>query len=93
MLQFVVHRQGDSVGVAAEDLEGGTQASGGVRDDGDAVILDVREAVPLGHKLALDDLAEGQEVIEYGVPIGVATAAIRAGQHVHTHNLKGQRWA
>jgi (2R)-sulfolactate sulfo-lyase subunit alpha len=93
MLQFVVHRQGDSVGVAAVDLDGGTQASGGVRDGSDPLVLDVQDAVPLGHKLALDDLAEGQEVIEYGVPIGVATTAIRTGQHVHTHNLKGQRWA
>jgi (2R)-sulfolactate sulfo-lyase subunit alpha len=48
--------------------------------------------VPLGHKIALRDLAAGERVIKYGVPIGVATRDIRAGEHVHVHNLKGERW-
>jgi len=92
----MIHRAGDSVGVATEDLEPGSSASGRFRDesDGDAApAVQVVDPVPLGHKLALADLAEGDKVIEYGVEIGVATTAVTVGQHVHTHNLKGQRWA
>ena len=50
--------------------------------------LVVREAVGLGHKIALRDLSVGDHVRKYGWPIGVVTAPVRAGEHVHTHNLK-----
>ena len=47
--------------------------------------VEVRED---GHKYALKDLAIGDNVIKYGMPIGHATAPIKAGEHVHVHNVK-----
>ena len=47
--------------------------------------VEVRED---GHKYALTDIACGENVIKYGSPIGHATADIKAGEHVHTHNVK-----
>lgn len=41
-----------------------------------------------GHKYALCDIAAGEPVMKYGFPIGVASAPIKRGEHVHTHNLK-----
>ena len=41
-----------------------------------------------GHKFALRDIAEGENVIKYGMPIGHATCAIKKGEHVHVHNVK-----
>ena len=41
-----------------------------------------------GHKTALTEILPGSPVIKYGYPIGVATSLIRAGEPVHTHNLK-----
>ena len=41
-----------------------------------------------GHKYALRDIAEGENVIKYGMPIGHATCAIKKGEHVHVHNVK-----
>jgi len=41
-----------------------------------------------GHKYALCDIAEGENVIKYGMPIGHATCAIKKGEHVHVHNVK-----
>ncbi|MBQ2734043.1 MAG: altronate dehydratase [Clostridia bacterium] len=41
-----------------------------------------------GHKYAVRDIAEGENVVKYGMPIGHATADIKKGEHVHTHNLK-----
>jgi (2R)-sulfolactate sulfo-lyase subunit alpha len=52
----------------------------------------VLEAVPLGHKVALTDLAEGAVVIEYQVPIGVTRQAVASGQLVHVHNMRSARW-
>ena len=42
--------------------------------------------------VALTDLAEGDTAIKYGTDIGRIVAAIRKGEHVHTHNLKTKRW-
>jgi altronate dehydratase small subunit len=44
-------------------------------------------AMPLGHKLARRAIAPGEKVRKYGAPIGTATRAIAAGEHVHVHNL------
>ena len=41
-----------------------------------------------GHKYALRDIKEGEDIIKYGNPIGHATCDIKAGEHVHTHNVK-----
>ena len=46
------------------------------------------QEVPAGHKMALRDVAPGEPVTKYGVPIGVATEAIARGAWVHSHNLK-----
>ena len=40
-----------------------------------------------GHKYALRDLAEGENVVKYGMPIGHAVRAIAKGEHVHVHNM------
>lgn len=45
--------------------------------------------VPLGHKVALQEIETGAIVRKYGSPIGRATKPIAAGDHVHLHNLRG----
>jgi len=41
-----------------------------------------------GHKIAAKDISSEEQVIKFGLPIGSSTQAIRAGEHVHLHNLK-----
>ena len=41
-----------------------------------------------GHKYAARDIQAGENIIKYGQPIGHATADIKKGEHVHTHNVK-----
>ncbi|WP_417211666.1 UxaA family hydrolase [Antarctobacter sp.] len=45
-------------------------------------------SVTLGHKVAARNIASGEKILKYGVPIGSATADIPAGAHVHLHNMK-----
>ena len=52
-----------------------------------AVALQARPGIPAGHKFALRDIAEGEDVIKYGYPIGHATCAIAKGELVDHHNL------
>jgi (2R)-sulfolactate sulfo-lyase subunit alpha len=88
---FLVHNQGDDVGVAVQDVGAGVARARYMDTEG-SVELDVREGVPLGHKVALTDIAAGADVIEYGERIGRATAAIGRGELVHVHNLGSARW-
>ena len=46
------------------------------------------EVLPNGHKVARFDIKKGESVIKYGFVIGHAICDIKAGQSVHTHNLK-----
>ncbi|HYE28420.1 MAG TPA: altronate dehydratase family protein [Allosphingosinicella sp.] len=72
---------GDDVAVALRGLTAGERLIVG------DTRLEVREAIGFGHKLALRDLPAGAEVRKFGWPIGVLTAAVRAGDHIHSHNL------
>lgn len=89
---FLVHAPEDAVGVAVTDIEPGT-VHGRVQNGGGELDITALDAVPLGHKIAMRDIAAGEQVIKYGTAIGRATTDIRAGQHVHVHNVKGERWA
>ncbi len=42
----------------------------------------------LGHKIALDDISKGENIIKFGAPIGSAIERISVGEHVHLHNMK-----
>jgi altronate dehydratase len=53
--------------------------------------LRIGEAIPRGHKVALAEISTGASVIKYGSAIGVASAPIAVGMHVHTHNLASVR--
>ena len=68
----------DDVAVARVALEPGTVLG---------TALTTLAPIPAGHKIALRDIAVGQPVHKYGQIIGVATAPIRAGEHVHVHNV------
>ena len=49
------------------------------------------EPIPLCHKIALDDIAPGSDVLKYGWCIGEARSPIRHGAWVHVHNLVSRR--
>ena len=89
---FLAHAEGDSVAVAMRDLSAG-QVRGGYLASEHSLDVMLTEPVRLGHKFALRDIPAGAEVIEYGVPIAVATQHIGVGQHAHVHNLRSIRWA
>ncbi len=90
---FLVHEDGDSVGVVVvEGVKAGTELSGWVMAQDRTIRLKVLDDVPIGHKLALKDLAVGDGVLKYGVDIGRIVAPVKAGQHVHVQNLKTRRW-
>lgn len=77
--------QEDNVVVALKDLKQGDR----INIDGISIAL--TESVKFGHKIAIRDIGKGDPVIKYCESIGVATADIRKGEHVHIHNLQSNR--
>jgi altronate dehydratase small subunit len=53
--------------------------------------LEMRTAVPAGHKIARRAMATGDTVRKHGEVIGKLTAPVEAGEHVHVHNLVSLR--
>ncbi len=78
----VLLRDDDNVAVAARPIPAGTMLNLGETS------VEVVEPIALGHKVALANVAVGEPVRKYGQVIGFASKPIRAGAHVHVHNLK-----
>ena len=93
MIQFLVHDEKDTVGVAVVDLKAGQALEGRALDTNAKVTAKANTDIPLGHKVALKDFKVGDSVIKYGCDIGRVVAPIKAGDHVHVHNVKTKRWA
>jgi (2R)-sulfolactate sulfo-lyase subunit alpha len=92
-IQFLVHEPGDMVGVVVvEGIKAGQELSGWVMDGDQTLTIKVLGDIPIGHKVALKDMAMGDTVIKYGIDIGKVVAPIKAGEHLHVHNVKTKRW-
>ena len=91
--QALVHNAGDAVAVVIEDIAKGSDVSCVTLEGESQGTVKATQDIPLGHKIALQDIAQGSDVIKYGRSIGEASQNITAGQHVHTQNVKSQRWA
>jgi (2R)-sulfolactate sulfo-lyase subunit alpha len=93
MIHFVVHDEGDSVGVVVvEGVKAGQQLVGWIMDQDREIKVGARSDIPIGHKLAIRELAANETVVKYGVDIGRAVAPIKVGEHAHVHNIKTKRW-
>jgi altronate hydrolase len=80
--ELLVLSEGDDVAITLGEVPAGAilHAPGGTP-------LTAPRGIPRGHKVALRDLAEGTLVTKYGHVIGVTTADVATGEHVHVHNL------
>lgn len=89
----LMHEADDDVAVAVFKLSEGVKVRVMTIDGVEVDTVKAVEDVPLGHKISMRDIAEGEDVLKYGRPIGRATQAIPRGAHVHTHNIRSVRWA
>jgi (2R)-sulfolactate sulfo-lyase subunit alpha len=93
MIHCVLHDPDDSVAVVVvEGVKAGMPLTGLVLDEDRTIALECRQDIPIGHKVALKDMAEGDTVIKYGIDIGKVVQPIRKGEHAHVHNIKTKRW-
>ena len=79
----------DNVAVAIEPIAKGAAAVWVA--DGKEASVTALEDITIYHKLATRDIAKGEPVVKYGDHIGIAACDIKAGEHVHVHNVEGHR--
>ena len=90
---FIVHDKADTVGVmVVENARPGQEPAGWIMETDETIRLKAKDAIPLGHKVALKDIAEGETLLKYGHDIGKSVAPIGKGHHAHVHNVKTKRW-
>ncbi|WP_372827329.1 UxaA family hydrolase [Polaromonas sp.] len=93
MIHFVLHDAKDTVAVVVvEGVKSGMDMTGWIMDEDRMINVQAQQDIPIGHKVALKDMATGDTVWKYGIDMGKVVADIKAGQHAHVHNIKTKRW-
>ena len=87
-LAVVIHPN-DNVAVALKDLKKGQKVL--INVGGKRVKVALLDDIPFGHKFALKDIDQGGSIIKYGEIIGRGTKPVKAGEHVHVHNVESLR--
>jgi (2R)-sulfolactate sulfo-lyase subunit alpha len=75
-----------------EGVKAGMSLTGWIMDEDRMTSVDARQDIPIGHKVALKDMATGDTVWKYGIDMGKVVAPIKAGEHAHVQNIKTKRW-
>lgn len=90
---FIVHDAVDTVGViVVETVKAGSELDGWVMETNERIKMTCTADIPLGHKIALSDISEGDTILKYGHDIGKAIGNIEAGGHAHVQNVKTKKW-
>ena len=90
---IIIHDEKDNVGVVViETTKKGQECNAWIMENDKTININSTNAVPLGHKIALKDLKEGDTILKYGHDIGKVVKSIKKGEHVHVHNVKTKKW-
>ena len=90
---IIIHDEKDNVGVVViETTKKGQECNAWIMENDKTIKIKSINEVPLGHKIALKDLKEGDTILKYGHDIGKVVKAIKKGEHVHVHNVKTKKW-
>ena len=93
MIHYVLHDAHDSVAVVVvEGVKAGMTLNGWIMDEDKSTSVVALQDIPIGHKVALKDMAVGDTVIKYGIDMGKVVAPVKAGEHAHVQNIKTKRW-
>ena len=85
MRKVLILNEKDNIAVCLVELAIGEV----IRQDG--LSLTIQNLIPRGHKVATAAIAKNEGIIKYGERMGHATTDIKVGEHVHTHNVLGDR--
>ena len=87
--RIVVLHEKDNVGTVVDDIDVADVLGYSMGERHGSITAVDR--IPFGFKIALVDIANGEDIVKYGEVIGSASRSIRAGELVHTQNVEGGR--
>ena len=90
---IIIHDEKDNVGVVViEKVNKNQKCNCWIMENDKSVTIQSKDEIPLGHKIAMKDLSEGDTILKYGHDIGKVVKNIKKGEHVHVHNVKTKKW-
>ena len=90
---IIIHDEKDNVGVIVIDKVIPEQNYDcWIMENDKSAKIQAKNEIPLGHKIAMSDLNEGDTILKYGHDIGKVVKSIKKGEHVHVHNVKTKKW-
>ena len=90
---IIIHDEKDNVGVVViEKITPNHDYNCWIMENDKLAKIQSINEIPLGHKIAMVDLNEGDTILKYGHDIGKVVKAIKKGEHVHVHNVKTKKW-
>ena len=91
--EIIIHDQKDNVGVVViEKISPKQECTCWIMENDSSTSIQSKDEIPLGHKIAMNDLSEGDTILKYGHDIGKVVKPIKKGEHVHVHNVKTKKW-
>ena len=89
----IIHDEKDNVGVVViEKVTPNQDCNWWIMENDKSAKIQSKSEIPLGHKIAMIDLKEGDTILKYGHDIGKVVKHINKGEHVHVHNVKTKKW-
>ena len=90
---IIIHDKKDNVGVVViEKITNNQDCNCWIMENDKSLKIQSKNEIPLGHKIALKDIKEGDTILKYGHDIGKVVKSIKKGEHVHVHNVKTKKW-
>tara|TARA_S200000501_G_scaffold158193_1_gene149348 strand:- start:3327 stop:3614 length:288 start_codon:yes stop_codon:yes gene_type:complete len=90
---IIIHNEKDNVGVVViEKVKLNQNCNCWIMENDKSANIESKGEIPLGHKIAMVDLKEGDTILKYGHDIGKVVKNINKGEHVHVHNVKTKKW-
>ena len=90
---IIIHDEKDNVGVVViEKITPKQDCKCWIMENDTSANIQSVDEIPLGHKIAMVDLKEGDTILKYGHDIGKVVKSIKKGEHVHVHNVKTKKW-
>ena len=92
MLHFLMHGKKDNVAVAVANVKAGENCICLNMEDQQKSEINTLMDIPLGHKVALQDMQVDDTIIKYDHDIGKVVAPIKKGEHVHVQRIGFTFW-
>ena len=90
---IIIQDEKDNVGVVViEKITPNQDCNCWIMENDKSSKIQSKSEIPLGHKIAMIDLKEGDTILKYGHDIGKVVKNINKGEHVHVHNVKTKKW-